>query len=322
MKVLVTGGGGFLGFEICKLLAKTGHEVLSFSRTHHEKLDLLNIKTHCGSLINSNDIKGALHGVEAIIHTAAIAGVWGKYQDYYQTNFVGTKNLVGEAKKVGIKYFIYTSTPSVVFGKNSICGADENTPHAKKFLTSYAKTKSLAEKYVSSNASDDFLNVSIRPHLIWGSGDPHILPRLIERAKSGKLRIIGNGDNLVDVIHVTNAAMAHINALESLIHGKKINGKAYFVGQDKPVNLWNFINQMLETQGLSPVTKKISSVVAYRLGAIFESTFKLLSVKAEPPLTRFVVLQMSESHYFSHENAKNDLGYKPSVSIVDGLKDL
>ncbi len=322
MKILVTGGGGFLGFEICKLLKNNGHEVFSFSRSHHEKLDSINVKTRLGTLTDLKQIESSLVGIEAIIHTAAIAGIWGDYNDYYQTNYIGTKNIVDAAKRSGIKYFVYTSTPSVVFETNSLCGVDEKTPHAKEFLTHYAKTKSMAEKYVSGTADNSFKTVSIRPHLIWGKGDPHILPRLLAKAKSGRLRIIGEGDNLVDVIHVKNAAFAHTQALRGLIEGKQISGKAYFVGQNNPVNLWEFINQMLATQNIDKITKKINSKAAYNLGSFFESTYKFLHLKTEPPLTRFVVLQMSESHYFSHENAKKDFDYNPIISTEEGLKEL
>ena len=320
MKVLVTGGGGFLGTYICKELLKKNYEVVSFSRntyTHLEDLGIRNIK---GDLTNFEDIKSALNGVEGVFHVAALAGVWGSKDTYYRINTIGTQNVVNAAKEIGIKTLVYTSSPSVVFGFDDIENGDESIGYPKEFLTSYAYTKSEAEKYVISQCDDSFSAVSIRPHLIWGPGDPHIIPRLIEKARAGKLKIVGDGNNLVDVIYVENAAVAHVQAFEKLLENKNISGRTYFIGQERPVNLWQFINQILHHAKVDLVEDSISFKKAFFIGRILELLFKVIGIeKPEPPMTRFVACQLAKSHYFSHNRAVQDFGYSPKVTIEQGL---
>jgi nucleoside-diphosphate-sugar epimerase len=322
MRILITGAGGFLGFEIAKLLVQKKYEVYNFSRYAHKKLDNIGVKTISGDLTKAEDIKALFsHGFDAVFHVAALAGVWGKKEDFFAINYEGTKTLVDCAISSGVKTFIYTSTPSVVFGSHSLEGVDELTPYPDHFLTHYAHSKRLAEEYVLSKNTKQFQVCALRPHLIWGPNDPHILPRLIKRRKQNRLKIIGDGKNLVDVIHVNNAAYAHVLAFENF--NEKMNGQAYFIGQEKPVNLWQFINKMLLATGNLEVKGRISFQVAYTLGSLFETLFKVMKIySSEPPMTRFVALQLATSHYFSHQKAHDHFGYAPRITIEEGLKTL
>lgn len=322
MKILVTGGGGFLGtYIICELLKNPNYMVTNFSRHSYVHLEEMGVPTIKGDLRNQDDVKRALEfGFDAIFHVAALAGVWGKYDDFYSINFEGSKNLVTLAQKAGVKKFIYTSTPSVVFGEGDLLGADESTPYAGKHLTHYAETKTMAEKLILSMSSSEFLTCAIRPHLIWGPEDPHLFPRVIARAKEGKLRVVGTGDNLVDIVYVENAAMAHVQAFEAMTP-HKVNGEAYFIGQERPVNLWHFINQVLGMLDIPLINKYMDMNTAYYLGWVLEVIFRVLGInKPEPPMTRFVALNLAKSHYFSHEKAQRDFGYTPRVSIEEGLQ--
>lgn len=324
MRILVTGGGGFLGTYIVKeLLKNPSYLVTNFSRHAYAHLEELGVPTIKGDLRKREDVEKALgHGFDGIFHVAALAGVWGKYQDYYDINFVGTKNLLEVAAQLGIQRFVYTSTPSVVFNKEDILGQGEELPYATEFLTPYAETKTMAEKLVlEMNNGTTLLTCALRPHLIWGPGDPHIFPRIIQKGKEGKLRIVGDGENLVDIIYVENAAIAHVKAFEHLTPHSKVCGEAYFLGQERPVKLWDFINQVLSYAKVEPVMKMIDTSSAYRLGWLLEKIFKMLGInKPEPPMTRFVALNLGKSHYFSHLKAKKDFGYVPKISIEEGLK--
>ena len=324
MRILVTGGGGFLGSYIIKeLLKNPSYIVTNFSRHAYPSLEDIGVPTIKGNLQNVEDINRALdQGFDAIFHVAALAGVWGKYEDYYGINYLGTKNLLEAAKSKGIKRFVYTSTPSVVFDKSDLMGVGEERPYAEKFLNAYSETKTMAEKLVlQMNDSESFLTCALRPHLIWGPGDPHLFPRVIQKGKEGKLRIVGDGENLVDIIYVENAARAHVQAFEHLSPGSRVCGQAYFLGQERPVKLWDFINQVLGMVKVEPVMNSIDVETAYRLGWFLEKMFKLLGIqKPEPPMTRFVALNLGKSHYFSHEKARRDFGYTPHVSIEEGLK--
>ena len=324
MRILVTGGGGFLGTYIIKeLLKNPTYMVTNFSRHTYSHLEDLGVPTIKGDLKNPANVERAMsQGFDAVFHVAALAGVWGRYQDFLDINYLGTKNLLEAAEANGVKRFVYTSSPSVVFGKDDLLGVDENTPYPDEFLTPYAETKCMAEKLVlQKNNSDSFLTCALRPHLIWGPGDPHLFPRVIQKGKEGKLRIVGDGENVVDIIFVENAAFAHVLAFENLKPHSRLCGQAYFVGQERPVKLWHFINQILGYVKVEPVMKSIDLGSAYRLGWMLEKFFKIAGIqKPEPPMTRFVALNLGKSHYFSHEKAKRDFGYFPKVSIEEGLR--
>lgn len=324
MRILVTGGGGFLGtFIISELLKNPTYMVTNFSRHSYAHLEDVGVPTIKGDLRKREDVARAIEqGFDAIFHVAALAGVWGKYEDYYDINYLGTKNLIELALEKGVSRFVYTSTPSVVFNRDDLMGVDENQSYATEFLNAYSETKTLAEKLVlESNNSKTFLTCAIRPHLIWGPGDPHLFPRVIQKGKEGKLRIVGDGENIVDIIYVENAAMAHVQAFEKLTPSSPVCGQAYFVGQERPVKLWEFINQILGFVKIEPVMRSIDINSAYRLGWFLEKVFKMLGIqKPEPPMTRFVALNLGKSHYFSHEKAKRDFGYVPKISIEEGLK--
>lgn len=324
MRILVTGGGGFLGTAIIKeLLKNPTYMVTNFSRHSYAHLEDLGVPTLKGDLRKVEDVNRVLdQGFDAIFHVAALAGVWGKYEDYYEINYLGTKHLLEGAIKRGIQRFVYTSTPSVVFNKDDLLGVNEDQPYATEFLTPYAETKTMAEKLVlEANDSKIFLTCAIRPHLIWGPGDPHIFPRVIQKGKEGKLKVVGDGENLVDIIFVENAAFAHVLAFEHLKPSSPVCGQAYFVGQERPVRLWDFINQVLREAKVEPVSDYISVDSAYRVGWILEKAFKLMGIKKpEPPMTRFVALNLGKSHYFSHEKARRHFGYHPRVTIEEGLK--
>ncbi len=311
--ILITGAGGFLGSAIAKKLVAKGHRVMNFSRSSYPHLAKQGVPTICGDLSNYLEVEKALENIEVVFHVAAKAGMWGRYRDYYQTNTLGTENIIRACKKHKIKKLIYTSTPSVVFGRDDLCGQDEQLVYPKKYLCNYAETKMLAEKMVLESNDKDLMTVALRPHLIYGLGDPHITPRLIDRAQKGQLRVIGDGTNMVDVTHVENAAEAHIQAFEKLFYNSPVSGNAYFIGDSEPVNLWDFINKLLEKNGVKPVTKKISASLAFTLGHMMEIIFHLLGIyKRDPKMTRFIALQMSKSHNFSHEKAKSDFGYSPT----------
>ena len=321
-KFLVTGAGGFLGFEITKKLVAQGHEVVGLQRNSYQKLANLGVTQVTGSLIDLDAVMQATEGCEAIFHVAAKAGVWGSYDSYYQTNVVGTENIINACKAKGINKLIYTSSPSVTFDGADELGVDESVGYAKKYLTHYPQTKAIAERLVLSLNSKMIKTVALRPHLIWGPGDNNLVPRVVNRKRAGKLKIIGSGKNLVDHTYVTNAADAHIQAYTELCGQQKCAGKAYFISNGSPVEMGHMLNKILEAAGEESVDKHISPAVAYIAGCVLETIYKILSKTKEPMMTRFVARQLSTSHYYDISAAINDFGYNPTVSFEIGMANL
>jgi 2-alkyl-3-oxoalkanoate reductase len=315
--VLVTGGGGFLGGAIIRALAQKGETVRSFSRGHYPLLDALGVEQIHGDLGDLTAVTRACRRVEAVFHTAAKAGVWGTYQEYYRPNVLGTRNLINACLACGVQRLIHTSSPSVVFHGGDMEAVDESAPYPASFNAHYPRTKAMAEQMILEAAVRGLPAVILRPHLIWGPGDTHIAPRIIARAR--RLRQVGDGSNKVDTIYIDNAAHAHLLAEESLKSKPHLAGRIYFISQDHPIRLWEMINRILAAGGMPPVTKTISPGTAYWAGALCEWIYGSLHVRREPPMTRFVARELATAHWFNIQAAKTDLGYTPKVSTEEGL---
>jgi nucleoside-diphosphate-sugar epimerase len=319
MKALVTGGGGFLGSAIVRQLVNKGHEVGVFGRHHYPHLEKFDVRQFQGDILDSDSLIRAMQGYDTVFHVAAKAGIWGAKHEFEQINVTGTRNVLGACFANGVATLVYTSTPSVVFDHHDLHGADETIPYADRFLCYYASSKAVAEQMVLAADTDLLKTCAIRPHLIWGPGDPHLIPRLVDRGKRGQLKIIGNGSNLVDISYIENVADAHILAAENLNSSATAAGNAYFISQGNPVNLWNWINELFSRIGIMPVKKKISFRSAYAFGTLLEGVYMWFSLDKEPRMTRFLAEQLARSHWFSIDRARRDLGYTPRISTSEGM---
>ena len=320
MKALVTGGGGFLGQAMVRGLLKRGAAVRSFSRHAHAALNGLGVEQLKGDLSDSAAVSSAVQGCDIVFHVAARPGIWGSYEEYHQPNVVGTQNVIGACRQHGVRRLVYTSSPSVVFDGRDMEGADESAPYPATFEAHYPRTKALAEQLVRAANDAQLAAVSLRPHLIWGPGDNHLLPRLVARARAGQLARIGSRPNLIDTVYVDNAANAHLLAAEKLSPGSPVAGKVYFISQGEPVPMWEMVNRLLRAAGAPPVTRTVPVWLALTLACVFETAHKIAGNPGEPRLTRFVVHELSTAHWFDISAARRDLGYAPRVSIAEGLE--
>lgn len=322
MTVLVTGGGGFLGGEIVRMLVQRGESVRSFSRGVYPDLEDLGVECVRGDLAIAGDVAGAVEGATAVFHVAAKAGVSGDEQLYFDANVTGTKNVIAACQSHGVARLVYTSTPSVVHGGGDVEGVDESEPYPVEFSGPYPRTKALAEQMVLAANGDTLATVSIRPHLIWGPGDEQLVPQIIERARAGRARLIGDGQKLVDSTFVTNAALAHLLAYDRLEPHSRVAGKAYFIAQGEPMPMADLLAAMLATAGEPPITKSVPVGLAVRVGSIAETLFRLLRLDSEPPITRFLAEQLATAHWYDLTAAQRDLDYRPQVSFAEGLEKL
>lgn len=320
MKLFVTGGGGFLGLAIIRQLCDKGHEVVSFSRKDHPVLKKLGVTHIQGDIVDYKALKEAMRGCEAVFHVAAKTGVWGKFKDYYKANIIGTENVLQACRELNIRNLVFTSSPSVVFNGKDSEGHNESLPYAQKYHAWYSQTKAIAEQLVMTANDASLKTVSLRPHLIWGPGDPYYLPKLFEKAKGGKLFFLGKSPKLVDCIYIDNAAKAHLQAFDQLLwNPNKVAGKTYFISQNEPIPISELINKLLATGGFPPVNKYLSPAIALLAGRFMETIYLIFRINAEPPVTFFLAQQLSSSHWYDISAAKQDFGYIPDVSLEEGM---
>lgn len=333
--VLVTGGTGFLGSHLVDRLLASGRAVTVVSRQPRPALEARGIRVVVGALHDPTVCAAAVKHAETVFHVAARVGVWGKPEDFFRDNVVATATLLAAAQAAGVARFVHTSTPSVVYNGRDLAGADESLPLTTDCPSPYPLTKAQAEAKVLAANREGFATTALRPHLIWGIGDPHLVPRILARARAGRLRIVGSGQNRVDMVHITNATQAHLDAEQALSKCHHIGdtshgadpcpgpaGRAYFITNDEPVNLWEWINELLTALGEPPLTKRISLRAASRIGAVCETLWNVLPLKGEPPMTRFIAAELAKDHWFDLTAAKRDLGYQPTVTMAGGTAEL
>lgn len=328
----MTGGTGFLGRRLVERLLAGGRTVTILGRTPAPDLVARGGRFVRGSIEDPAAVKAACAGVESVFHVAAKVGVWGREEDFFRTNVLGTRGLLEAARAAGVKRFIHTSTPSVVYNGRDLAGADESLPLTTACPSPYPTTKAVAEREVLAANAPDFRTVALRPHLIWGVGDPHLVPRILARARAGRLRIVGDGRNRVDMVHVENAVDAQLGAEEALrcCHliddkrglSRRADGRAFFITNGEPVVLWDWINELLRGLGEPPVTKNISLRAALAVGGAAEFLWRTVSLAGEPPMTRFVAAELAKDHWFDLTAARRDLGYEPRISMAQGTEEL
>lgn len=321
-RALVTGGGGFVGLHIVKQLRAADIDCVVLGRNTYSEVESLGASCIACDIRDSTAVKRAITNVDTVFHVAALAGIWGEWDDYYQINVRGTDNVIAACKKNEVQNLIYTSTPSVVFNGDDIVGGDESLPYGKKVLCNYAKSKIIAERNILTSNSGTLKTCAIRPHLVWGPGDPHLIPRLLERGRKRELKKVGSCKNLVDISYVENVATAHLLAAKNLETSGTAAGKAYFISQGEPVNLWDWVDELYAAFKVPALNKRVPFPIAYGAGAILEIIHKFLAPAKEPKMTRFLAEQLAKSHCFSIKNAKRDLGYNVTISTKEGMKRL
>jgi len=328
--VLVTGGTGFLGGRLVERLLAAGRPVRVFGRTPAPHLEQRGVRFIRGAVDDREAVRTACAGVETVFHVAAKVGVWGRYDDFFCTNVLGTRAVLEGCRTHGVRRLVYTSTPSVVYNGRDLVNADESLPLTNECPSAYPLTKAIAEREVLAANSPSLLTIALRPHLIWGVGDPHLVPRVLERARAGRLRVVGSGRNRVDMVHVENVVDAHLLAeralsvapsLQSVERGARVppaSGRAYFVTNGEPVVLWEWIDALLRALGEKRISKRISLPAASVIGAACEFAWRMLPLRGEPPMTRFVAAELAKDHWFNPTAARRDLGYVPRISMAQG----
>jgi len=320
MKALVTGGGGFLGRSIVEQLLARKVDVTSYSRGRYPKLIALGVQCLQGDLQETTTTEEACRNMDVVFHVAAKAGHWGPWGEYYRANVEGTANIISGCRKYHVPKLIYCSSPSVIFDNKPQEGVDESYPYPASYESPYPHTKAIGEKLVIQANGDELLTVILRPHLIIGPRDNHLLPSLLRVASRGTFPQVGDGRNKVDLTYVEDAARAHLLAADKLERGSPVAGSIYFISQDEPVVLWPWIRNLLSRLGYPPIRLHISHSMARSIGGLLEFIYNILRFGGEPRLTRFLASELSQSHWYDITRAKRDLGYLPQLNMDQVLE--
>lgn len=322
MKVLVTGGGGFIGMALIKRLIAEGHKVTSYSRREyplHWALGISSIQADIGDL---ETLERACKGKDVVFHLAARIGIWGEYDEYHATNVTGTFNVIKACRKQKVGRIVFTSSSGVVFDGSDLEGIDESVPYPENHGSHLATTKAMAERLVLEANSDELKTISLRPHLVWGPYDAHLIPGILKRAGSGKMRRIGDQEHFIDTTYIDNMVDALILAADALESNPRAAGSTLFITNGEPARVWDFINSIIQIAGYPPVQKKIPERFALIAATISEWFHKIFKIKSEPFMTRYAIRELITNHWFDISAAREILGYEPGVSYAEGFKRL
>lgn len=322
MKVLVTGGGGFIGMALIKRLIAEGHKVTSYSRREyplHWALGISSIQADIGDL---ETLERACKGKDVVFHLAAKIGIWGEYDEYYATNVTGTFNVIKACRKQKVGRIVFTSSSGVVFDGSDLEGIDESIPYPEHHGSHLATTKAMAERLILEANSDELKTIALRPHLVWGPYDAHLIPGILKRVGSGKMRRIGDQEHFIDTTYIDNMVDALILAADALGTNPKAAGRALFVTNGEPARVWDFVNSIIQIAGYQPIQKKIPERFALIAAAISEWFHKIFKIKSEPFMTRYAIKELITNHWFDISAAREILGYEPGVSYAEGFKRL
>lgn len=322
MNVLVTGGGGFMGMALIKRLIKEGHKVTSLSRREYPLHWALGIHSIQADIRDYEAVEKACENCDVVFHLAAKVGIWGSYDTYHSVNVTGTRNLIEACKKQGVGRIVFTSSSSVIFDGSDLDGVDESYPYPEKHLSHYSSTKALAEQLILEANSENLKTISLRPHLVWGPYDAHLIPGILKRARTGNLRRIGKEEHFIDTTYIDNMTDALILAAEALETKPEAAGKNFFITNGEPARVWDFVNSIIQIAGHEPVQKKIPEKAAIFAASLSEFMHKAFKLKSEPFMTRFAIKELCTNHWFDITNARDILGYNPRISYAEGFKNL
>jgi nucleoside-diphosphate-sugar epimerase len=319
MKALVTGATGFLGKALARRLQSCGNEVTALGRNPSVLAELEQEGMHSvrADLADGQTIKAACQGKEVVFHSGALSSAWGPARLFYQANVLGTRNVIAGCEAAGVRRLVYVSTPSIYFRFESRMNVREDAPLPAGTVNEYARTKLLAEQEIDRAFTHGLPVISIRPRAIFGEGDNAILPRLISRLQTGRMRVIGDGQNTADLTYVENVVDALLlcaNAPEVLL------GRKYNITNGEPLPLWGLIRKVCEALDYEFPRRRIPYPAALGLATVLEIVNSLLPGRPEPLLTRYMVGVLAKSTTLDISAARGDLGYVPRISVEEGFQ--
>jgi len=319
VRVLVTGATSLLARRTAEALAIRGDHVVCFQRHTAVFEPGVEVAQVLGDVRDADAVARAVAGCDAVLHAAAKVGVVGGWEEYRSINVDGTANVVGAARRAGVSRFVHVSTPSVAHGGAAIVGAGASAPIVGRRRAWYPESKAIAEQQVLAASSADLPIVVVRPHLVWGPGDTQLVGRIVERARAGRLALVGDGAALVDTTYIDNAASALVAALDAIGPSAACLGRAYVIANGEPRPIRELIAGICRAAGVAVTPREVPRRLAVAAGGAVEAAWRLRRTTAEPPMTRFLAEQLGTAHWFDPRPARDDLGWTATVTIDEGL---
>jgi 2-alkyl-3-oxoalkanoate reductase len=315
VKVLVTGATSLLARTTAEILLARGDDVVCLQRGQ----STVAAEQVSADIRDTTAVQRAAAGCDAIIHAAAKVGVVGSWDDYRAINVDGTNNVLAAARSAAIERLVYVSSPSVAHGGDAIAGLGAEPPVLGRKNAFYAESKAMAEQAALAANASGLAVVAIRPHLVWGPGDTQLVGRIVDRAKSGRLALVGGGAALIDTTYITNAAESLVAALDRVRPGAACAGRAYVIANGEPRPIRDLVAGICAAANVPFAPRDVPLTVAKVAGSVVERAWKITRRTTEPPLTRFLAEQLGTAHWFDPRPARDDLGWTPRVTIDDGL---
>lgn len=315
MRILVTGATSLIGKRLVERLLERGDDPICMQR-HAADVAAAQV---LGDVRDAAAVKTASTSCEAVIHLAAKVGVVGTWSEFESVNVAGTAHVVAAARHHDLRTIVHVSSPSVAHVGDPIAGGLAEPASTGRRGAWYAESKALAERLALSANDSSMTVVAVRPHLVWGEGDTQLVGRIVERARSGRLALVNGGRALVDTTYIDNAVDALIAALDRASPGAACAGNAYVITNGEPRTIRELVDGICHAAGLTVKHRSIPIQLAAPVGALMEWFWAHTNRIDDPPITRFLAEQLGTAHWFDPRPAATDLGYRPAISLDEGL---
>jgi len=312
MRILVTGATSLLGRTVVEHLARRGDDVTVFQR-HASGMGVDEV---LGDIQDADAVERAATGAEGVVHLAARVRVTGVWKEFERTNIMGTANVIAAAQKVGASRFVHVSSPSVAHAGQSLVGAGAGRADPTSARGPYARSKAFAEHAALAANSAELAVVTIRPHLVWGPGDTQLVGRIVDRARQGRLAIVGTGASLIDSTYIDNAADALVAAFD---RAHDVGGRAFVVSNGQPRPVRELINRIVLAAGLAPPRLRVPYAFARGGGLVVEKVWDRQGRTDDPPMTSFLAEQLGTAHWFDQRETRTALEWTPAVTLEEGF---
>ncbi|MBL4770662.1 MAG: NAD(P)-dependent oxidoreductase [Planctomycetes bacterium] len=318
MKILITGATGFLGGAAARHLTAKGHQVLGTGRSESAGvlLEKDGIEFQPADIRDAGKILELIRGNDAVIHCAALSSPWGRAAEFDSINRLGTDHVIKACQESGVTRLVHISTPGIYVGLGDRLLVKEDAQLPAKPANHYVRTKLAAEGLVQDAFEAGLSTITLRPRGIYGPGDTVVLPRLIRALETGRLPRIGQGQTVMDLTFVDNAAGAIECALLAKDH---LGGRTYNVTDGQPIELWPFIDQLCERLQIPKPSRTVSLRVVAAYASVLELVHRTVLRGREPLMTRYTATLLARSLTLDISAARNDLGYTPTVGPEEGL---